>query len=59
MEYFVHLGKINNLQLSADKRSLISSSEDGSIFITNIKEMCNGIDMDLNFNLLGANNTQH
>lgn len=58
MEYFVHLGKVTNLQLSADKHSLISSSEDGSVFISSIKEMCNGIDMNLNFNLLGASSTQ-
>mmetsp|Transcript_12726 Transcript_12726/g.12577 ORF Transcript_12726/g.12577 Transcript_12726/m.12577 type:complete len:309 (-) Transcript_12726:1464-2390(-) len=58
MEYYVHLGKITNLQLSSDKQSLISSSDDGSIFIQSIKEMCNGIDMNLNVSLLATSQSQ-
>lgn len=58
MEYFVHIGKIVSLQISADKQSLISSADDGSFYISSIKEMCNGVDMNLNVSLLGASNSQ-
>lgn len=58
MEYFVHLGKVVSLSLSADKQSLVSSAEDGSIFISSIKEMCNKIDMNLNVSLLATSQSQ-
>jgi len=57
MEYFVHLNKVINLQLSADKQSLVSCSEDGTIFIQSIKEMCNGVDMNLNVSLIAASSS--
>jgi WD40 repeat protein len=54
MEYQVHLGRIVSLSLSADKQSLVSASEDGTIYVHSIKEMCNGIDMNLNVSLLAT-----
>lgn len=50
----MHLSKVINLELSADKQSIISCSEDGTLFIQSIKEMCNGIDMNLNISLLAT-----
>jgi hypothetical protein len=55
MEYPVHLSKIVSLSLSADRTSIVSCSEDGSVFIVGIKEMVNGIDMNLNVNMMAAN----
>lgn len=59
MEYFVHLGKIVNLSLSADKQNLVSAAEDGTIYIQSIKEMCNGVDMNLNVSLIAASSSIH
>jgi len=47
MEYFAHLGKVVSLEYSADRQSVISCGADGSIFVQSIKEMCNGVDMNL------------
>ena len=57
MEYHVHLGRVVSLSLSADKQSLVSASEDGTLYVLSIKEMCNGIDMNLNVSLLAASSS--
>ena len=58
MEYYIHVGKVVNLSLSADKQSLVSCSEDGTVYISSIKEICNGIDMNLNVSLLAVSTSQ-
>lgn len=53
----MHLGRVVSLSLSADKQSLVSASEDGTLYVLSIKEMCNGIDMNLNVSLLAASSS--
>lgn len=50
-EFFVHSEKITSLEVTYDKRFLISSSDDGSIFFLKIFEFHNGI--DFNSNIVG------
>ena len=47
MEYQCHLGPVTNLALSSDRQSLLSTSEDGTLFVLSIREMCNGFDLNV------------
>ena len=53
MEYHIHIGKIVGMSISSDQQNLVTCSEDGSIFQSSIKEICNGVDMSLNITLIG------
>jgi WD40 repeat protein len=60
MEYHAHSGRVVNISLSADRQSIVSAAEDGTIFVQSIKEMCNGIDMNLNVTLMATSSSvQH
>jgi WD40 repeat protein len=50
-EFYIHSDKVNNMEISYDGQCLISSSEDGTIFFSRIKEFFNGIE----FNASSAN----
>jgi hypothetical protein len=43
--------------LSSDKLNLVSCGEDGSIYVSSIKEMMNGFDVNMNVTLLGGGNS--
>lgn len=45
IEFPIHQQPVSSLRLTADNQQLISGSEDGSIFVTRIKEWVNGVDM--------------
>ena len=47
-EFFIHLTSITSLRVTYDKRYLISSSEDGSIFFSKLIEFYNGVDFNEN-----------
>lgn len=42
------------MEYSADRQAIISASEDGTVFVQSLKEISNGIDMNLNLALLGS-----
>ena len=47
-EFWIHATKITSLEVTYDKRFLISTSEDGSVFFLKIYEFYNGVDFNSN-----------
>jgi WD40 repeat protein len=53
-EFFVHSGRVSNICLSADKKYLMTASEDGSIYMLTAKEIYNGVDLSMNSSFAGG-----
>ena len=47
-EFNIHTSKVTTIEISYDKRFIVSSSDDGSIFFSKVREFSNGIDFNTN-----------